>query len=482
MHTAPATSDPNPTQALTSEHEPLLPRRSLERKPATPLPKQLFVILFLCLAEPITCTVIYPFITELVSSLDITGGDDRKIGYYAGLIESIFFLTETCLILQYGRLSDTFGRRPVVLLGLFGLALSITSFGLAKSFIGLVLSRALSGALNGNAGVIKSIVCEITDESNRAQSFALLSVIWSSGSTLGPLIGGTLAHPSIHFPSIFGHPVWRRIPFPTQSGFWAEYPYFLPCFAAAGVAITAWCTALMFLRETLPAKRIHLIRKATTEYGTVTWEPETPPSPPPHPGGIRAVLTPRVLWAIANFMLLALVDVAWVVLQPLVFATTPDLGGLGLSPQTIGFVLGAQGLLGGIFQVIAFGPAHERFGAVKVLRAALVCYAGLFATFAGMVSVTGAWMWALIALHVLLSCVASLGFSCVFMFVTTSAPSPALLGTTNGLAQMSCSFVRALGPAGAASLFALSDGGWMVFWVCAAFVGAALGASLGLAG
>jgi len=478
MHTAPATSDPHTTQA-PSEHDPLLSRRPLERKPPTPLPKQLFVILFLCLAEPITCTVIYPFITELVSSLDITGGDDRKVGYYAGLIESIFFLTETCLILQYGRLSDTIGRRPVVLLGLFGLALSITSFGLAKSFVGLVISRALSGALNGNAGVFKSIVCEITDETNRAQSFALLSVVWSTGSTVGPLIGGTLAHPSIHFPAIFGHPVWRRIPFPTQSGFWAEYPYFLPCFAAAGVAITAWCTALMFLRETLPAKRIHLIRKATAEYGTVTWETDTPP-PPPHLGGIRAVLTPPVLWAIANYMILALVDVAWVVLQPLVFATSPDLGGLGLSPQTIGFILGAQGLLGGFFQVVAFGWVHRRFGPVKVLRAALLCYALLFATFAGMVNVTGIWVWALVALHVLLSCVASLGFSCVFMFVTSSAPSPALLGTTNGLAQMSCSFIRTLGPAGAASLFALSNGGPMVFWVCTGFVAAALGASLGL--
>lgn len=57
MHTAPATSDPHTTQA-PSEHDPLLSRRPLERKPPTPLPKQLFVILFLCLAEPITCTVI----------------------------------------------------------------------------------------------------------------------------------------------------------------------------------------------------------------------------------------------------------------------------------------------------------------------------------------------------------------------------------------------------------------------------------------
>jgi MFS family permease len=70
--------------------------------------------------------------------------------------ESIFFLTETCLILQYGRLSDSIGRRPVVLLGLFGLALSITSFGLAKSFVGLVLSRALSGALNVRFSLLHS--------------------------------------------------------------------------------------------------------------------------------------------------------------------------------------------------------------------------------------------------------------------------------------------------------------------------------------
>jgi len=457
----------------------LLPR-PLERKPPTPLPKQLFIVLCLCLAEPITCSVIYPFITELVRSLDITGGDDRKVGYYAGMIESIFFLTETCLILQYGRLSDTVGRRPVILLGLFGLALSITSFGLAKSFLGLVISRALSGALNGNAGVIKSIVCEITDETNRAQSFALLSVIWSIGTTLGPLIGGTLAHPSIHFPSIFGHPIWRRLPFRTHSGFWAEYPYFLPCFTAAGVAIAAWCVALIFLRETLPAKRIHLVRKATTEYGTVAWEPGTASPPPPHLGGLRAVLTRPVLYVVANYMLISLVDVAWVVLQPLVFATSPALGGLGLSPQTIGLVLGAQGLLGGIFQVTMFGRAHARFGAVKVYRASLVCYAGLFATFAVMPSVEGRWMWALIAVHVLLACVASLGFSCTFILITSSAPSPALLGTTNGLAQTSCSFIRTLGPAGAASLFALSNGGPMVFCVCAGVVAAALGASSGL--
>ncbi|KAG8793986.1 hypothetical protein FRC12_000950 [Ceratobasidium sp. 428] len=483
MHTAPVEAVSTHAQYDT-EHVPLLSPHPLERKTPTPLPKQLFVILCLCLAEPITSSVIYPFITELIATLGVTHGDDRKVGYYAGIIESIFFLTETCLILQYGRLSDRIGRRPVVLLGLFGLAFSITSFGLAKTFVGLVVARALSGALNGNAGVIKSIVCEITDETNRAQSFALLSVTWSAGSTIGPVLGGSLAHPASRFPSVFAHPVWQSVPFPNRLGFWKEYPYFLPCFAATGVAIAAWCVALMFLRETLPAKRIHLVRKATSEYGTITWDAERPATTQSDSAipcaGLRAVLTPRVGWAIGSFMLLSLVDIAWVVLQPLVFATTPTLGGLGLSPPTIGLILGAQGLFSGIFQATAFSSLHARFGAVRIFRVALACYAGLFLSFVIMTRVEGWLVWIVVAVHVVMSCVASLGFSCTFIFVTSSTPSPSLLGTTNGLAQTSCSLVRALGPAGAASLFALSSGSGMAYWVCASVVAFAGAVSLGV--
>ncbi|KAG9111070.1 hypothetical protein FRC07_008112, partial [Ceratobasidium sp. 392] len=115
----------------------------------TPLPmKQILILLLMGLCEPITFTVIYPFIADLVNETGVTGGDSTKVGYYAGLIESIFFFTESLFVLQYGRISDRIGRRPVLMFGLFGLALSIFSFGLSKTFGGLVFARALSGALN----------------------------------------------------------------------------------------------------------------------------------------------------------------------------------------------------------------------------------------------------------------------------------------------------------------------------------------------
>jgi len=53
----------------------------------TPLPTlQLAILLFIQSTEPITATVIYPFIPELVRSTGITGGDETKTGYYAGII------------------------------------------------------------------------------------------------------------------------------------------------------------------------------------------------------------------------------------------------------------------------------------------------------------------------------------------------------------------------------------------------------------
>ncbi|KAG9087870.1 hypothetical protein FS749_002582, partial [Ceratobasidium sp. UAMH 11750] len=212
------------------------------RTRVTPLPmKQISILLLMQLAEPIAATVIYPFIAELVNKTGVTGGDTSKIGYYAGLIESIFFLTEGLFVLQYGRISDRIGRRPVLLFGLCGLSISIFSFGLSKTFVGLVLARALSGALNGNIGVAKSMLGELTDETNQAQCFAFLPIVWSAGSTIGPFLGGTLSHPATLLPSLFDTPFWR------------EYPYFLPCLVSAIFTACMLIYSAFSLEETLHA-------------------------------------------------------------------------------------------------------------------------------------------------------------------------------------------------------------------------------------
>jgi predicted MFS family arabinose efflux permease len=72
-----------------------------------------------------------------------------------------------------------FGRRPILLIGLWGLTISITLFGLSKTFFTLVISRALAGAINGNIAVVKSMMAEMTDETNQAQAFSFLPLVFA---------------------------------------------------------------------------------------------------------------------------------------------------------------------------------------------------------------------------------------------------------------------------------------------------------------
>ncbi|KAF9230340.1 major facilitator superfamily domain-containing protein, partial [Melanogaster broomeanus] len=314
------------------ESVPLLPAPLDVTKAPTPLPKlQITIVLLVSLMEPVAAQCILPFINEasvewmlLRSDLDITGGDKRKVGYYAGLIESLFFATQALTALQWNRLSDYVGRKPVLLMGNFGLCISMLCFGLSSTFWGLVASRCITGALNGNVGVMKSMMGEPTDETNRAQGFAFQPIIWSTGVVLGriPL------SPQEQFAPLF------------SGAFWAENPYFLPCLVAAMFAAFTFVVILAFLNETLPGTFLSkppptvLDREASCFSGTIVdADSGTLESPVP----LRSLLVPKILLPIACYGAIAMLEIAMFALQPLFYSTPIELGGLGFSPATIGF-------------------------------------------------------------------------------------------------------------------------------------------------
>lgn len=84
---------------------------------------------------------------------------------------------------------DRIGRKPVILIGLSGVALSTLLFGVSRTFWWAVIARSLAGALSGNAAVVQSVVGEITDETNQAEAFPLTGLSWSLGCIIGPMIG-----------------------------------------------------------------------------------------------------------------------------------------------------------------------------------------------------------------------------------------------------------------------------------------------------
>ncbi|KAI0710070.1 MFS general substrate transporter [Earliella scabrosa] len=466
--------------AEADEETPLLrsESRSPHKRKHTPLPwGQFSILLILQLAEPLTSQVIYPFAPELMRNIGITHGDETRVGYYVGLMQSIFFATQAVTVLHWSRLSDHIGRKPVIMTGLMGLSLSMYCFGLSRTFWGLVVSRSLNGALNGNIGVMKSMLAEITDSTNIAQAYAFLPIAWSTGATVGPIIGGSLSRPVERYPSIFG-----------DSELLKKYPYFLACAIPATFSALACFVTLFFLKETVrnPLSIRKLLRlspqEGAAEHDTAQVGKSASEDDSSRPLPLRRLLIPKVIIAAGNYAFLAVVDISIRAIQPVFYSTPVEIGGLGLDPQMIGFILSMCGIVNGLTQILLFGKLHDLIGAKRlyiISVASVLPVIALFPVINELARLEGLsrTVWAVTLCQALLATIISFSYGAVFIFITASAPNRASLGAVNGMAQMIVSIMRTVGPAAANSLFSLSIdqehhymGGYFVYYALTVIV------------
>ncbi|KAF7323569.1 Protein ZINC INDUCED FACILITATOR-LIKE 1 [Mycena kentingensis (nom. inval.)] len=455
----------------------------------TPLPKlQLAVTVLIQASEGLSATVIFPFVPQFVQDTGITGGDERKTGYYAGILESIFFVAEFASVYTWSRASDIFGRRPILLLGPLGLGLTLVGFGFSETFAGLVFWRCAQGVFNGNIGAVKTVMAEMSDSTNLAQAMSFIPIAWSSGTTLGPILGGLLSAPSIA----------ERF----QIDLLKRHPYFLPC-AAVGLIcfgifllgfvglkevhrLFFWrgngghapamrglsrrpkrgCSPTLLSRNTRRSARMRLgpwLQTKTTEclpFGSSSCRVCSSrcstmlSSASPRPrikARPRAPLSPRPL-----------IPTHPAVLFPLMYATSISLGGLGMSPSQIGVIRGVWGVFNTLFQLLAAPRIIRRIGPRKAFIAAysnfVVCFGAypvlsLFAQRAGRVD---PWVWSIIVLQGVSNLFISMSYASVQMYIVTSSPRPAALSATNSLGQMVSTVLRGLAPFVASALFAIS--------------------------
>ena len=112
---------------------------------------------------------------------------------FGGILGSLYSILQFLFAPMWGRLSDRIGRRPVLLITIGGLCLSYLVWIFSHSFLLLIISRVLGGAMGGNISVATAAMADSTDKKNRAKGMGMIGMAFGLGFILGPAIGALLS-------------------------------------------------------------------------------------------------------------------------------------------------------------------------------------------------------------------------------------------------------------------------------------------------
>ncbi|WP_258566884.1 tetracycline efflux MFS transporter Tet(42) [Microbacterium sp. Se5.02b] len=188
------------------------------------------MLIVLTMLTVIGMTVVLPVLPFVVLQYV---SQESDLAIWVGVLEAVNGLCAFLAAPFLGRLSDRFGRRPVIIVAAFGAAFSMALFGIGGAIWILVLARVIQGLTAGDLPALFAYLADITPPEQRAKRFGLLGALSGIGTMIGPAIGGLLAAVSIQ----------------------------LPVFLTAAVALTIAILSIFLLPESLkPGNRITSIR------------------------------------------------------------------------------------------------------------------------------------------------------------------------------------------------------------------------------
>lgn len=485
------------------------------RAPKLPV-QQLAILATVRFAEPISCTSLFPYLPSFLLHLGIS---QNQLGSYTGLLALVFSLCQAVTGIPWGRASDHFGRKPMILIALVCTMLATLVWGFSTSLAVALAARIVAGLANGDVGIIRTTVAELVPEKElQPRAFSVMPMLWSLGSILGPSMGGLLANPYNVKPGEGGD----------SSNLLKRYPYALPNLVSGAFFLVGAVVGFLYLDETLETKKsrrdygrilgqkltylfralaslmrqtLHLNdqpRSGKSEEPSETDpllrcdskdEEHAIPSTPMRPGkpneappSFREVLTPQACLNLLFFTILAAHCMAFDQLLPVFmqYPTLPEHGsassparrnplhfaaGLALPPRTIGLLLTSCGALSIFVQFLIFPPACRRYGPLRCLRICACIYPVIYLLVPltavlpiakdPLTNLLPGQVWACWVLMLARSFVGTFAFPCCFILLTNSATSLQGLGTLNGMATSLPALGRAAGPMFAGAIFSL---------------------------
>jgi DHA1 family tetracycline resistance protein-like MFS transporter len=360
--------------------------------------------------------LIIPVLPPLVGTFTSSQAEQA---FWYGAVTIVFGIANFFGSPILGRLSDRYGRRPVLLIGFSGLALSFFVTGLATALWMLLAVRLFSGAMQSNIAVANAYVADITPPQDRAKAFGKLGAMLGMGFILGPVIGGILGGISLH----------------------------LPFFVAGTLACVNWLYGYFVLPESLPVERRRpFVLREANPVNALRGLTELK--------GVGSLVLVIALSGLVQFM----THTSWVLYTTFKF---------GWGPTQNGWSLFAIGLMSVLVQGVFLGRLLKRFSpqrlAIMGLISSTVCYVLWGASTEG---------WMLIA--VIFFNVLGFASTAAMQSIIANAADPTMQGRTAGAVASLNSMMAVIAPAIGAPLLAtvshLPHGDWRIgapFYFCA---------------
>jgi DHA1 family tetracycline resistance protein-like MFS transporter len=399
------------TQLASNPASTAAPDVAVKRTAAMPF------ILVAVLIDMISIGLMVPVLPHIVGQFT-SSNDEQTLAFLA--VTLTFGLANFVSSPILGALSDRYGRRPVLLLGFAGLALSFFVTAAATALWMLVAVRMFSGAMQSNISIANAYVADISAPQDRARRFGLLGAMFGVGFILGPVIGGVLGDIDVRLP-----------------------------FVVAGcMALINWCYGFFVLPESLPKDR----RRA------FEWKRANPVAALKGLAALKGV--GALVWVIglaslAQFML----HMTWVLYTKFKF---------GWGPGQVGWSLFAVGVVSAFSQGVLLKPLLVRFTPQQLAIVGLLVGT---CTYLGFGLATQGWMMYAVIVLGLLGGAAQASMQSI----VSNAAHPTRQGQTMGAVSSLSSLMAVLAPVVALELLRWvshrPSTDWLIglpFFVCSA--------------
>jgi len=278
-------------------------------------------IMLTVLIDMVSIGLIVPVLPAMVGSFTSSQADQA---FWFGVVMVAYGFANFLGAPVLGALSDSFGRRPVLLLGFCGLGLNLFATGFATALWVLIAVRLVGGALQANAAVANAYVADITPPEGRAKRFGLLGAMFGVGFIIGPMMGGSLGAIDLR----------------------------LPFFVGGGLAVLNLLYGCLVLPESLPRERRRPFR-----WGSIS--PFASLRVLARLRGVGWLVVVVALNALSQFLQFT----SWVLFTSFKF---------GWGPQENGWSLAAVGVMAVLVQGVLLGRLLRRFSPQYLALAGLV--------------------------------------------------------------------------------------------------------------